>query len=109
MESLYTFAEKYVKLARQLETSTVFSGTSNRTQNDLFETVSDVIQKDIEDEINAAPCVAVEEDETTDVTNKGQISVILCYVAKCEVNEAFLGFDDVSDAKRAGVLVDYVL
>jgi len=44
-------------------------------------------------EISAALYVAVEVDETTDVTNKAQTSVILRYVAKsevvCEVKEAF--------------------
>ena len=71
----------------------MFSGLSNRIQNDLIEAVGEVIRNDIQNEINAASFVAVEVDETTDVTNKAQISVILRYVAKsevaCEVREAF--------------------
>lgn len=38
---------------------------------------------------------ALEVEETTDITNKDQISVMLCYVSKFEVDrkvrEAFLG------------------
>ncbi|XP_028677925.1 zinc finger MYM-type protein 1 isoform X1 [Erpetoichthys calabaricus] len=113
VELLHAFAEKDERLARHLETSTVFSGLSNRIQNDLIEAVGDVIRNDIKKEINAAPFVAVQVDETTDVTNKAQISVILRYVAKsevaCEVKEAFLGFDDVSDDRRAPAVAKYVL
>uniref|UniRef100_UPI0037E77704 zinc finger MYM-type protein 1 n=1 Tax=Semicossyphus pulcher TaxID=241346 RepID=UPI0037E77704 len=113
VELLYAFAEKDDRLARHLETSTVFSGLSNRIQNDLIKAVGDVITNDIKKEISAAPFVAVEVDETTDVTNKAQISVILRYVAKteadCEVKEAFLGFDDMSADRRAPAIAEYVL
>ena len=76
-----------------------------------------MIRNDIKKEINAAPLVAVEVDETTDVTNKAQISIILRYVATttsdsgevaCQVKEAFLGFDDVSDDRRAAAIAEYV-
>lgn len=67
----------------------------------------------IKNYINAAPFVAVEVDETSDVTIKAQISVILRYVAEsevaCEVREAFLGFDDVSDDRGAPTIAEYVL
>lgn len=91
VELLHALSEKDERLARHLETSTVFSGLSNRIQND--QAVSGVIRNYIKREINAAPFVAVKIDETTDVTNKAQISVILHYVAKsevdCEVKEKF--------------------
>ena len=57
--------------------------------------------------------VEVEVDDTTDISNKAQISVILHYVAKteasCEVKEAFLGFDDVSADRRAPAIAEYVM
>ena len=87
----------------------MFSGLSNRIQNDLIESVGEVIRNYIKNEINAASFVRVDVDETTDVTNKAQISVILRYVAKSEVREAFLGFDDVSDDRRAPAIAEYVL
>jgi len=93
VELLHTLAAKDERLARHLETSTVFSGFSNIIQNDLIAAIGDVVRYDIK-EISAAPFVAAEVDESTDVTNKAD----LChYVAKsevaCEVKEAFLGFE----------------
>jgi len=83
----------------------VFSGFSNIIQNDLIPAIGDVVRYDIK-EISAAPFVAAEVDESTDVTNKAQISCH--YVAKsevaCEVKEAFLGFDDVSNDWRAAAI-----
>lgn len=113
VELLHSYAEKDERLAKHLETSTVFSGLSNRIQNDLIEAVGDVIRNDITKEIDAAQFVALEVDETTDVTNKAQISVIFRYVAisegSSEVKEAFLGFEDVSNDRRTAAVADYVL
>ena len=83
----------------------MFSGFSNIFQKDLIEAIGDVIRYDIK-EISAAP-FAAEVDESTDVTNKAQISVII-YVAKsevaCEAKEVFLGFDDVSNDRQAAAI-----
>jgi len=69
VELLHTLAAKGERLARHLETSTVFSGFSNIIQNDLIEAIGDVIRYDIK-EISAAPFFAAEVDESTIVTNK---------------------------------------
>ena len=89
----------------------MFSGLSNRIQKDLIEAVAKVILTDIRNEIQEAPFIAVEVDETTDVTQKAQISVVLRYVCQTsyKVKEAFLGFDDVSDDRRASAIAKYVL
>lgn len=112
IELLRAFAEKDVRLARDLETSTVFSGLSNRIQNNLINVVTDIIRINIKNGIVAALFVFVEVDETTGATNRAEISVILCYVTKteadCEV-EVFLGFDDVSEDRRASAIAEYVL
>ena len=76
VELLHTLAAKDERLARHLETSTVFSGFSNIIQNDLIEAMGDVIRYDIKG-ISAAPFTAAEVGESTDVTNKAQISVIM--------------------------------
>ena len=111
VELIYAFAENDGRLAHHLETSTVFSGLSNRIQNDLIEAAAEVILTDIRNEIQEAPFIAVEVDETTDVTKKAQISVVLRYVCQTsyKVKEAFLGFDDVSDDRRASAIAKYVL
>ena len=81
VELLHTLAAKYERLARHLETSTVFSGFSNIVQNDLIAAIGEVVRYDIK-EISAAPFVAAEVDESTDVTNKAQISVIMWLKAR---------------------------
>ena len=53
----------------------MFSGLSNRIQNDLIESVAEVVRSDIMKDISEASFVAVEIDEKTDVTQKAQI----CY------------------------------
>ena len=62
-------------------------------------------------DIYKASFVAIEVDETTDVTQKAQIFVIFCYVCEASyiVKEAFMGFDDVSDDRRASTITQYVL
>ena len=62
----------------------MFSGLSKRIENDMIEVVAEVIQTDIRKGINKASFVAVEVDETTDVTQKAQISVIFRFV--CEAS-----------------------
>jgi len=53
----------------------VFSGFAIIIQNDLIATIGDMVSYDIK-EISAAPFVAAEV-ESTDVTDKAQISVIM--------------------------------
>ena len=81
VELLHTLAAKDERLARHLETSTVFSSFSNIIQNDLIAAIGDVVRYDIK-EISAAPFVAAEVDESTDVTNKAQISVLMWLKAR---------------------------
>ena len=112
VELIYAFAENDERISRHLETSpTLFFGLSNRIQNDMIEVVAEIIRTDIRKDINKASFVAVEVDETTDVTQKAQISVIFRYVCEASyiVKEAFLRFDDVSDDRRTSAIAQYVL
>jgi len=59
----------------------VFSGWSIIIQNDLIAAIDDIVRYDIK-EISAAPFVTAEVDESTDVTNKAQISVIMWLKAR---------------------------
>ena len=75
--------------------------------------MAEVIQTDIRKDINKASFVAVEVDETTDIMQKTQISVIFRYVPVCEASHiikgAFLWFDDIIDDRRASAIAQYVL
>ena len=73
--------------------------------------MAEIIRTDIRKDIIKALFVAVEVDETTDFKQKARISVIFRYVcgASYIVKKAFLGFDDVSDDRRACAIAQYVL
>jgi len=81
VELLHTLAAKDESLSRHLETSTVFSGFSIISQNDLIAAIGDMVRYDIKD-TSAALFVAAEVDESTDATNKAQISVIMWLKAR---------------------------
>ena len=93
VELMYAFAENDERISRHLGTSTVFSCLSNRIQNNITEAVAEVIRTDIRKDINKASFVAVEVDETTDVTQKAQISVIFRHVCEASyiVKKTFFG------------------
>ena len=74
VELLHTLAAKDERLSRHLETSTVFSGFSNIIQNDLIAAIGDIVRCDTK-EISAAPFVAAEIDESTDVTKLRSLSL----------------------------------
>ena len=59
----------------------MFSGFSNIIQNDLIAAIGDVVKYDIK-EISAPRFVAAEVDESTDVANKVQISIIIWLKAR---------------------------
>ncbi|KAJ4436397.1 hypothetical protein ANN_19029 [Periplaneta americana] len=95
-------------LAEHLETSTVFEGISNRIQNDLIQAVGSTVLSAIKQEIIEIPFVAVMVDETSDVANKAQFSIVLRYVHEGEIKERFLGFCDISSDKHAQAIAELI-
>ena len=96
-------------LSQHLESATVFKETSKAIQNDILHSIAMVIKADIDREMNAAPFIAVQADDTTDVSCQCQLSVILRYVnEKGNVRERFLGFEDVSAERDAVALTEVV-
>lgn len=85
----------------------MFPGTSNRIQYDFIEAVRDVIRKDIEDEINAATFVAVDETTTRHYKQRPDLYDFALWL-KVKSRSRFW-YDDVCDDKQAAALVDYVL
>ncbi|KAK9976933.1 hypothetical protein ABG768_018754, partial [Culter alburnus] len=84
-------------LATHLQTSTVFSGTSNRIQNDLIHCIASVVSDTIKTDIDAAPFFSWQVDETTDVSNQAQLSISVRYVDRnALIQERFIGFFYVS-------------
>ncbi|XP_046847816.1 zinc finger MYM-type protein 1-like [Xenia sp. Carnegie-2017] len=92
-------------LEQHLHTATVFSGLSNRIQNDLIVAVKDVMLEAIKDEVMRSPFVAISLDETSDVKTLSQLTTIVRYVnPDGKAVERFLGFTDVSEDRTAARL-----
>ncbi|KAK9526390.1 hypothetical protein VZT92_015091 [Zoarces viviparus] len=78
----------------------VFTGTSGKIQDDLISAIAEVMGEEIRREINQAPFVAVMVDETTDVSNRAQLALMVRDVTDTGVKERFVRFDDVTGNKR---------
>lgn len=87
----------------------VFTGDSKTIQNELIDCISDYLKDHIENEINDATFFAVQVDDTTDITQTSQCSIILRFVSKTgKVTERFLGFYDVSINRKAEALFNLI-
>ncbi|KAF3833366.1 hypothetical protein F7725_027031 [Dissostichus mawsoni] len=80
VELVGAFAEFDTALAEHLGSSTVFSGMSNTVQNDIIESIARSIQDETDKEIHISPFIAVQVDDTSDISNKCQLTVIIRYV-----------------------------
>lgn len=69
-------------LSEHLKNATVFKGTSKIIQNEILDCMLEVYREEILCEINKAPFLAVIADETTDVSSKFQMMIVLRYVTK---------------------------
>ncbi|XP_060855035.1 zinc finger MYM-type protein 1-like [Metopolophium dirhodum] len=111
VELIYLMAQRDELLKTHLATSTIFTGLSGDIQNDLIQSISNVLLKQIENEIRDTPFVAIIMDETTDIVSKSQLSTVLRYINTIdgyEVVERFLGFTDVSEDRSAKALSEHV-
>lgn len=102
---LIKFLRKYDReFCDLLSDSKTFSGVSKTIQNELIESISYILTKTIENEIKSAICFSIEIDETTDISCKSQLSIVIRYALDGSVFERFLGFTDVSKSHKA----DYI-
>ncbi|KAE9535632.1 hypothetical protein AGLY_007533 [Aphis glycines] len=114
IELIYLMAERDELLKTLLATSTILTDLSEDFQNDLIQSVSDVLLKQIENQIRDTPFVAIIiiMDETTDIASKSlRLSTVLRYVNTSnsnEVVERFLGFTDISENRSAEALSEHV-
>lgn len=103
------FLAKYDEsLSNHITTSSVFSGLSNRIQNDLIQSVSNVLINEIKKEVFKCNFVAIMLDETSDISHKSQLALILRYVLNGQPFERFIGFYDVSADRSAQALSQFV-
>ena len=77
--------------------------TSWNTQNEIINTVGDIISEKIVDEVKDAKYFSVLVDETTDCSTKEQMSLSVRYVHDGKVCEKFLTFVTVNDLTGHGL------
>ena len=76
--------------------SGVFTGFYSEIQNYLIECIDSVIQDQINKAIENCRFLSIQVDETTDVSTKEQLSVIIRLDREGEIVERFLKLFDVS-------------
>lgn len=69
---------------------------SKTTQNDLIQICGQLLVEKIVAEVKEVKYFAIQADETTDVSTKEQVSLLLRYATKHSIAEAFVGFMDVT-------------
>ena len=67
-----------------------------------------MISDEIKNEVNKAPFISVQADETTDCATHAKLSIITRYVYEIKTCERFLGFYEVSDDKSAERITDII-
>eukprot|EP00102_Acyrthosiphon_pisum_P014947 XP_008185265.1 PREDICTED: uncharacterized protein LOC103310034 [Acyrthosiphon pisum] len=73
-------AELDYALKTHLEKATVFKGISKEIQNDILDCTLTICQNQIKTEINQADFLSIIADETTDVSNSFQMSIVFRYL-----------------------------
>ena len=82
-----------------LKTATVFKGTSKTVQNELLDCMAAVIRARITEEVKSASFVAIQADETTDVSTQTQMVMVLRYIdGSHAVQERFFEFVPLSSS-----------
>lgn len=80
----------------------IFSGESKTIQNELLDCISGYINDHNINEMNNSNFFSIQVDDTTDITQTSQCSVIIRLVdSQGKLVEIFLGFHDVSAGKTA--------
>lgn len=109
-ELVHAFAEFDSTLAEHLGSSTVSSGMSDTIQNEIIESIAQIIQDETYKDINKCPFIAVQVDDISDISNKRQFTVVVRYAnEKGSVCERFLGFFDVSSLTDAKAITSVVM
>lgn len=87
-----------------LKTATVFKGTSKTVQNELLDCMLSVIREHIMEEVKSARFVAIQADETTDVSTQTQLVLVFRYIDRDHaVQERFYEFIPILNTKAESI------
>lgn len=86
-------------LEEHLKTATVFKGTSKTVQNELLNCMLSVLKTHILEEIKSADYLAIQADETTDISTRCQLVLVLRYIdTRQNIQERFFEFIPIQNA-----------
>lgn len=95
-------------MAEHLQSSRVFKGTSKTIQNELLDTMYEVYLEGVRKEVNESNFISIQADETTDVSCKSQMVIVLRYIVNGSINERFISFEEAKE-KTANALTAIIL
>ena len=91
------------QLNEHLQKATVAKYTSSTSQNELLDCMYDVYREELYNDVEHADFLAVEADETTDISCRSQFVIILRFIKNNLPVERFLKFVDVTDRSAKGL------
>ncbi|XP_075965760.1 histone-lysine N-methyltransferase SETDB1-B isoform X3 [Anarhichas minor] len=81
------------------KTASVFKGTSNTVQTELLDCMLSVMKEYILEEVKRADFIAIQADETTDISSHCQLVLVLRYIdANSNVQERFFEYITIQNA-----------
>ena len=87
-----------------LKNAKVFKGTSKTIQNELLECMLAVMREHIVEEVKSANFVAIQADETTDVSTQTQLVLVMRYIdSNHKVQERFFEFLPISESTSVSI------
>ncbi|XP_063046928.1 zinc finger MYM-type protein 1-like [Engraulis encrasicolus] len=94
-------------LKEHLETATVFKGTSKTIQNELLDCMFSVVREQILKEVKDSDFIAIQADETTDISTVTQLVLVLRYIdSKMNVQERFFEFIPLQSSTAVNIATE---
>uniref|UniRef100_H3A6X8 HAT C-terminal dimerisation domain-containing protein n=1 Tax=Latimeria chalumnae TaxID=7897 RepID=H3A6X8_LATCH len=102
VSSIDSAMEKHVK------TATVFKGTSKTIQNELLDCMLEVTRDFIIQQLRNTEYVAIQADDTTDVSTKCQSVLVYRYIdGNGKIVERFCGFTQLKDSRAESIATEH--
>ncbi|CAH2281680.1 zinc finger MYM-type 1-like [Pelobates cultripes] len=95
-------------MEQHLKTATVFKDVSKSIQNELLDIMLDVTRQVILQEMKEADFVAIQIDETTDVTPKPQAVLVYRYIHKGRAVERYFGFISLDGSNAETIVASFL-
>lgn len=90
-------------LKEHLKNATVFKGTSKTVQNEILDSMLEVCRQEIKEQISKEDFLAIQCDETTDISNHCQMVMIVRYLNQGIICERFWCFLRILDKTADGL------